>query len=130
MVRILGGAVAGVVAWIVVVTILDFGLGYGWPEYHAVEKPMLFTVPMMIARLTESGISSIIGGYVAALIGRNKYQSSLIAGIILLIPFGYFHLFMIFAKFPPWYHATFLVSLIVLSMMGGSLMKRRRVFAS
>ena len=130
MVRILGGALAGAVTWFVVVSILDLGLRYAWPDYHAVEKDMLFTVPMMIARLTESGISSIIGGYVAALIGRNKYQSSLISGVILLIPFGYFHLFVIFAKFPPWYHATFLISLVVLSMLGGSLMKRRRVFAS
>lgn len=130
MLRIIGGAIAGVVTWLVVAEILDLGLRYGWADYHAVEKAMTFTLPMMIARLTESGISSIVGGYVAALIGRNKYQSSLIAGIILLIPFGWFHLFVIFAKFPPWYHATFLVSLIVLSMLGGSLMKRRRVFAS
>ena len=130
MVRIIGGAVAGAVTWFVVVSILNLGLRYGWPDYHAVEKAMTFTVPMMIARLTESGISSIVGGYVAAMIGRNKYQSSLIAGIILLIPFGYFHLFVIFAKFPAWYHVTFLTSLIVLSLLGGSLMKRRRVFAS
>ncbi|HEY4113583.1 MAG TPA: hypothetical protein VGM17_05920 [Rhizomicrobium sp.] len=130
MLRIIGGAVAGAITWFVVVTILNFGLRYGWPDYHAVEKAMTFTLPMMIARLTESGISSIAGGYVAATIGRERVWSPLFAGVILLIPFGYFHLFIIFAKFPIWYHLTFLTSLIVLSLLGGSFVRRRRrVFA-
>lgn len=129
MLRMIGGAIAGAVTWLVVVMILNLGLRYGWADYHAVEKAMIFTVPMMIARLTESGISSILGGYVAATMGRDRTWSPLLAGVILLIPFGYFHLFIIFAKFPLWYHVTFLTSLIVLSLFGGSLVKRRRVFA-
>lgn len=129
MLRIIGGAIAGAITWFVVVSILNLGLRYGWPDYHVVEKAMTFTLPMMIARLTESGISSIAGGYVAAVIGRNKFQPPLLAGVILLVPFAYFHLFLIWAKFPVWYHLTFLISLVVLSVLGGSLMKRRRVFA-
>lgn len=129
MLRIIGGAVAGAITWFVVATILNSGLRYGWADYHAVEKAMTFTVPMMIARLTESGIGSIAGGYVAATIGRERVWTPLLAGVILLVPFGYFHLFIIFAKFPIWYHAIFLTSLIVLSLFGGSLVKRRRVFS-
>jgi hypothetical protein len=129
MLRIVAGAVAGVVVWFVVATILNFALRYGWHDYAAVEKAMTFTLPMMAARLTESGISSIIGGMAAATIGRDRMRPALAAGIILLIPFAYFHYLALWAKFPLWYHLTFLSSLVVLSVVGGHLVRvRRRMF--
>ena len=129
MLRIIAGAIAGVVVWCVVVTILNFGLRFGWHDYAAVEKAMTFTVPMMVARLTESGIASIIGGMAAASIGRDRMRPALLTGVILLIPFAYWHYFMLWAKFPLWYHLTFLTSLVVLSVVGGHLVRvRRRIF--
>jgi hypothetical protein len=131
MLRILAGAIAGVVVWVVVATILDFGLRFGWHDYAAVEKAMAFTLPMMVARLTESGISSVIGGMAAATVGRNRLRPALGAGIILLLPFAYYHYFVLWAKFPLWYHLTFLSSLIMLSVLGGYLTRpRRRMFHS
>src|SRR3954463_9713734 len=120
MLRILAGAVAGVIVWFIVATILNFGLRYGWPEYAVVEKAMTFTVPMMIARLVESGISSIIGGMVAARMGRDRLQPALGAGIILLVLFLPIH-YSLWHRFPIWYHLTFLTSLVVLSIIGGRL---------
>ena len=118
--RTIGGIVAGVVTWCVVVAALDFVLRHAWPDYAAVENAMTFTVPMMAARLTESGISSILGGLVAALVARERAQAPLWAGIVLLLPFLYIH-YTLWAKFPIWYHATFLTSLVVLSVIGGRL---------
>lgn len=131
MVRILAGAVAGAIVWLVAVTILNFGLRYGWPEYHAVEKSMAFTLPMMIARLSESGISSIVCGIIAALIGRDRLQPPAIAGMILLFVFLPVH-YGLWNRFPIWYHLTFLVSLVMLSILGGRLapVKRRRFQAA
>lgn len=129
MIRILVGAVVGAMAWLVCVTVLNFGLRYGWHDYASVEKAMTFTLLMMIARLVESGISSIVGGVVATMIGRHRLRPALGAGIILLIPFAYFHYFVLWAKFPLWYHLTFLTSLVVLSVAGGYLVRvRRRMF--
>lgn len=128
MLRILAGAVAGAIAWFGVVTILNFGLRYGWPDYAAVEKAMTFTVPMMAARLSESGVSSIIGGLVAAMIGRDRLRPALGAGIILLVLFAPVH-YQLWHRFPIWYHLTFLTSLVVLSIAGGYLVRpRRRIF--
>ncbi|MBV9569647.1 MAG: hypothetical protein JO056_00195 [Alphaproteobacteria bacterium] len=124
MLRLIGGVAAGIVAWFVIVTILNLGLRYSWPDYHAVEKALTFTLPMMIARLSESGVSSIASGYVAATVSRNRF-SALGSGVLLLIPFGYYHLAVIWDRFPPWYHLAFLVSLIVLSWLGGLLANRR-----
>jgi hypothetical protein len=130
MLRILAGAIAGVVVWFIVVTILNFGLRSAWADYAAVEKAMSFTVPMMIARLTESGISSIIGGMVAARMGRDRLQSALAAGIILLALFVPIH-YSLWHRFPIWYHVTFLTSLVVFSIVGGYLVRpRRRMFQS
>ena len=122
--RLIGGIIAGAVAWFVVVTILDRRLRYGWHDYPAVEKAMTFTLPMMIARLTESGISSIAGGVVAALVGSDRFRPPLGAGVLLAALFAPEH-YLLWHRFPVWYHLTFLISLVVLSLLGGRLVAAR-----
>ncbi|HEY2068883.1 MAG TPA: hypothetical protein VGG48_04960 [Rhizomicrobium sp.] len=117
MVRTILAAIAGVLVWGVGVTVLNLGLRHGWADYAAVEKAMAFTVPMMAARLSMSGASSLVSGYVASLISRESPRAALIAGVVLLACFVPFHL-TIWDKFPLWYHLTFFVSLPVLSVIG------------
>jgi len=62
MVRTALSAIAGAVAWIVVVTILNFGLRLGLPGYQAAEPTMVFSVPMMAARLIESTMALVVAG--------------------------------------------------------------------
>jgi hypothetical protein len=123
MLRRIGGAIIGIVVWGIVVSVLNLGLRHGWPAYAAVEKAMLFTVPMMAARLSISGISSLVGGFAAAAIGRSG-QAALIAGVLLLLIFLPIH-YTIWSKFPIWYHLTFLVSLPLLSLVGGQVSRPR-----
>lgn len=117
MLRLIGGIIAGLIAWIVVVTLLNFGLRYGLPGYTAVEKAMNFTVTMMIARLSISAISSLVSGWAAAAIA-NRQLAATIAGFLLLLLFIPVH-YSIWSHFPIWYHLTFLISLPVLSIVGG-----------
>ncbi|MBV8800310.1 MAG: hypothetical protein JO208_10965 [Alphaproteobacteria bacterium] len=125
--RLIGGTVAGVVAWFVTVTILNMGLRYGWHDYAAVEKAMTFTLPMMLARLSESGVSSILSGAIAAAVARNRH-AALYAGLVLLLFFLPVH-YMLFSKFPLWYHLVFLASLPLLSVLGGQLVRERSAAA-
>jgi hypothetical protein len=118
MLRLILGVIAGVVVWVVVVTVLNLGLRHGWSDYAAVEKAMTFTLPMMIARLSISGISSLAGGAAASAVSRERFKAALGAGIILLILFIPVHI-PIWNRFPIWYHLTFLISLPVLSVIGG-----------
>jgi len=127
MLRTIGGVVAGLITWGVVATLLNIGLRHGIPGYTIAEKGLMaatpvmtFTLQMMIARLSISGVSSLVSGYIAALAG-NGGSAPLIAGVILLIPFAYVHYTMYWHLFPLWYHLTFLISLPVLSVIGGSL---------
>jgi hypothetical protein len=123
MLRLIGGIIAGVVAWFVIVTVLDVGLRFSWPAYGAVEKTLLFTLPMMAARLSISAISSLASGYVAAMIEKGKW-AALVAGIILLLLFVPLH-YPLWSRFPGWYHLTFLISLPLLSFVGGRLIRPR-----
>jgi len=127
MLRLIGGALTGIVAWIVIVTALNLGLRHGWHDYAAVEKAMTFTFPMMGARLSISALSSLASGLVAALVDKGGW-AALASGTILLLLFLPLH-YEIWNKFPIWYHLTFLVSLPLLSFVGGSLRGARPVTA-
>jgi hypothetical protein len=117
----IAGVVAGLIAWAVLVTLLNLGLRHGWADYAAVEKAMAFTLPMMAARLAESAASSLVSGWVAARIGGRI--AALVAGLMLLLMFVPVH-YQLWHVFPIWYHLTFLTSLPVLSVVGGRLARR------
>ncbi len=120
MLRVVGGVVAGIAAWVVVVAALDLGLRHYWPDYAAVEKAMAFTFPMMAARLSMSALSSFLGGLAAGLVDKRRL-APLISGTILLLLFLPEH-YLMWTRFPIWYHLIFLVSLPALSLLGGDLL--------
>jgi hypothetical protein len=117
--RLICGVVVGLAVWVAVVSLLDRSMRYGWHDYAAVEKAMTFTFAMMIARLSESAVSSLASGYIAAWVGKGGW-APLISGTIILLFFAPYHL-SIWSHFPAWYHLTFLISLPVLSFVGGKL---------
>ena len=118
MLRLILGAVAGAVAWLVVAFAVGLMLGMLWPELAAASRnPLTLTTPMLMTRLGCSFLGSIIGGAVAARIGRNSSMASLGSGLLLLMIFVPYHL-TIWNNFPIWYHLTFFVSLPVLSWFG------------
>jgi hypothetical protein len=120
MLRKIGAVVAALIAWGVVVTILNLGLRYGLPGYAAVEKAMTFTLEMMWARLGISFVATLSAGAVTATIAQDKSLWPLITGIVLLAIFIPVHM-NIWEHFPLWYHLTFLPSLPILSVVGGRL---------
>jgi len=123
MLRLIGGIVAGLVIWMAAVTVLNLALRHGLPGYAAVEAAMIFTLPMMIARLAISAVASAASGYGAALLAGRR-RAATIAGIVLLLIFLPIH-YGLLAKFPLWYHLAFLASLPLLSIAGGALASRR-----
>ena len=124
MLRLIGGVIAGVVAWIAIVSLLNLGLRHGWPAYAAVEGVMEFTLPMMLARLAMSAISSLAAGFIAAWIERGQ-RAPLISGALFLLLFVPQH-YVLWDRFPVWYHLTFLASLPLLAWAGGRLWRSGR----
>ena len=124
MVRTVLGVIAGVVAWLVVVTVIDRTMRYFWPDYAAVFAAMTFTLPMMIARLAESTVALIIASLVTVRVVPASRVAPWALAILMFVPFAYFHS-TIWDKFPVWYHAFFLGSLIVVPVLVGNLRSRK-----
>lgn len=123
MVRTIAAVVAGLVAWIVVVTVLNIGLRLWLPGYAGVEHAMLFTLPMKIARLAIAALTSIVAGALVRLIAPSSRWAPWIVGLVLLALFVPDHIHL-WNRFPLWYHLTFLVTLAPLVALGAQLVPR------
>src|SRR5215813_9773329 len=106
MIRSILAVVIGLLAWMVVATLLNRGLRLGIAGYTQAEPAMAFTLGMKIARLILGALSSIAAGATAGLIAPSKKAPAWVIGAIMLALFVPGHI-MIWAKFPVWYHLTF-----------------------
>jgi hypothetical protein len=121
--KTIGAAVAALVTWFFVATVLNLALRALWPHYHEAELVFNFTFAMKLARLVLGAISSVGGGFVAAWINKGRMSAATLAGIVLLGLFIPGH-YRIWSKFPVWYHLTFLVSLLPLTLLGAAFYRR------
>ena len=118
--KTVGAVIAALVTWFLVATVLNLALRACWPHYHEAETAFNFTIAMKLARLVLGAISTLSAGFVAAWIGKSRMGSATLTGIALLCLFIPGH-YRIWDKFPVWYHLTFLVSLLPLTLLGASL---------
>lgn len=121
--RTIGGIVAGLVAWALVVTVLNFGLRLWLPGYVQVEHAMLFTLPMKIARLLMAAVTSVVAGIVIRAVAPASRWAPWIAGGVILALFLPSHIHL-WSRFPIWYHLSFLVPLVPLVAIGAQLLPR------
>src|SRR5215467_3644027 len=122
--RCIVAVVVAVVTWFVVATVLNRILRAALPGYRPAEVSMNFTLTMMVLRLVLGLVSSLCAGFVCALIaGRSKTAPKITAAImvILFLPVHY----MLWTKFPVWYHLFFLISLAPTVLIGAALRKPR-----
>ena len=121
--KTVGAVIAALVTWFLVATVLNLALRTWWPHYHEAETAFNFTSAMKLARLFLGAISTLSAGFVAAWIGKSRMGSATLTGIALLCLFIPGH-YRIWDKFPVWYHLTFLVSLLPLTLLGAALNHR------
>jgi hypothetical protein len=119
MVKSIVAVVVAVVTWFVVATIGNWILRAELSGYAAVEASMDFTLTMMICRLILGLVSSLSAGFVGATIARNRIAPKVAAAImvILFLPVHY----MLWQKFPIWYHLFFLITLAPTMLIGAAL---------
>jgi hypothetical protein len=117
--------VAGLAMWITLVTVAGAVMRLSWPAYASVADRMTFTLPMLIARLSIGALATLAAGIVTAMVVPRSLLARLMPGVLLLIGFIPVHI-MLWDKFPAWYHLTFLLSLVPLTYLGGTIIRVER----
>ncbi len=124
MTRSILAVVGGLVVWMVVATLLNFGLRAGLAGYTQAEPALAFTLGMKVARLILGALASLAAGAAAGLIAPSKTAPRWVLGAIILALFIPVHI-QLWAKFPVWYHLVFLGTLVPLVALGAALTRPR-----
>jgi len=122
--RTIAGIVAGLVGWLVIVTVLNFGLRAAIPGYHLAEATLQFTSAMKAGRLIEAALTSLAAGALVGWVAPRTKWAPWVVGLAILAIFLPVHI-NLWNKFPAWYHLTFLVPIVPLVVLGASLAGRR-----
>lgn len=131
MIRIILGVLAGFIAWSIVWVGSDQVLQTASPNWigaYARNAEAAFInntefVPdstLALVHLIRSFLTSIIGGFVAALVAGENRRSPLALGVVLLLVGAGVEIFA-WRLAPAWYHIVFLLALIPMTILGARL---------
>jgi len=124
MKRAILALLAGLLAWALIVSLLNRGLRAGLPGYAQAEPTLHFSVGMMWARLAIAAVTSLLAGAVARALAPAARYTPWILGTVVLAAFVPAHV-SLWKAFPVWYHLTFLVPLVPLVVLGARLVPAR-----
>jgi len=124
MKRSILACLAGLLTWIVVVTVINRVLRLSLPNYTAAEQTLEFTLGMKWARLLMAIVTSLAAGAVTRWISPSSGWTPLIVGGVVLAMFVPVHI-AIWSRLPAWYHLTFLLTIIP-AVLAGALLPPRR----
>jgi hypothetical protein len=115
MLRVVLAVVAGVVSWAVIAVGIDTAMSVFWPDYVTAKHAYTLDLhlDMMLARLAESTVALVVAAVIAARVAPTSRAAPWAMGIVMLLCFIPVH-YHLWDKFPIWYHAYFLSSLVVL----------------
>lgn len=124
MKRSILACLAGLLTWIVVVTVINRVLRLSLPNYSAAEQTLQFTLAMKWARLLMAIVTSLAAGAATRWISPSSRWAPLIVGSVVFAMFVPVHI-AIWSKFPVWYHLAFLLTIIPAVLVGALLPPRR-----
>ena len=118
--RVVLAVIGGLVAWMPIVTLLNFGLRVGLPGYRAAEPAMAFTLVMKLGRLAIAVLTNLAAGAIVRWITPASKAAPWIVGLILLLLFVPEHAGL-WTRFPVWYHLFLLLTLAPPVVLGTAL---------
>ena len=121
--RMAGGLVVGF-ACAAGIARLAFGvLESGWPDYAAAVPDRAYTLPMLWSRLGIAALLTVSAGAAATLVARDRRAAPILGVLFVLVSLPS-HLHYVWAEYPVWYHAVYLLSLVPLVSFGGRLVAK------
>jgi hypothetical protein len=124
MKRTILACLAGLLTWIVVVSVINRVLRLSLANYTAAEHTLQFTLGMKWARLLMAIVTSLVAGAVTRWISPLSRWTPLIVGSVVLAMFLPLHI-AIWNRLPVWYHLTFLLTIIPAVLVGALLAERQ-----
>jgi hypothetical protein len=127
--RVVASALAGAACWIAIGLVGLFVLRVGWSAYAAAEPTKAYTLTMLLSRLAVASVGSIASGSLAVMIAKGDRTAACWLGALLFLGSAPVHLpgsfLSVWADYPAWYHAVYLLSLMPLTGLGGCLARAR-----
>ena len=114
------GVAAGYIIWSILWVGVDALLRAVWTSYDQSVAAMSFSSSQLVVPLVLSAFCSIVAGFAAALIAKENGKTPLILGVLLLLT-GIFVQMSVWEKIPLWYHLTFWILLVPMTILGGKL---------
>ena len=123
MLRSILAVIGAVITWFVVATIGNWVLRAVLSGYSAVEVAMTFTLTMMICRLVLGLVASFCAGFLCGVIAGRPGVAPKVAAAVMVVLFLPVH-YMLWDKFPIWYHLFFLITLAPTLLIGAALQRK------
>jgi hypothetical protein len=84
---------------------------------------MSFDLAMKVTRLSVSSVALIAAAWIVQRVARPSRYAALAFGVVMLLVFIPIHI-QLWPKFPLWYHAFFLASLVVIPQLTAMIVAR------
>ena len=111
---------AGLITWLVVVSVINRGLRLTIPNYTAAEHTLEFTLAMKWARLVMAIVTSLAAGAATRWVApASRWTPASVGGIVLAM-FLPAHI-SLWHRFPVWYHLSFLLPIVPAVVLGARL---------
>jgi hypothetical protein len=131
MMRIVLGAIAGFLAWMMVWFGGETALSAISPEGFGVHQrafqsavenggPFTADTTLLVIHIVLGSIVSVIAGFLAALVAGENRRAPMVLGV-LLVAMGVLKVVLSWPYVPLWYHVIFTAVLFPMTVMGGKL---------
>ena len=124
MKRSLLACLAGLITWILVVSVINRVFRLTVPNYSLAEHTLQFSLVVKWLRLLMAIVTSLVAGAVTSWVSPSSRWAPLIVGSVVLVMFLPVHI-AIWSRLPAWYHLTFLLTIIPAVLLGALLLRRR-----
>jgi hypothetical protein len=123
LVRTISALVAGAISWEAVVALATLLGRLVWPAYAAVEEQRIFTMDMLLSRLTVGALATLAFGMVVSWVARDEMKSIRLV-IFAWLLFSVADHILVWDQFPVWYHLLYLAYIVPLALLGGRIKRR------